>query len=102
MAQDAGDDSRRLDGGHESEAAAALARTLEGVDVEAAAHELGPGVVGARDGVLRRTSTGLLGSLRDDSLTPLCVRREQALVQDQVAAWTGDEGDEARYGARKG
>ncbi len=86
VAQDAGDDGRRIDRGDESEATSALTRALERVDVESTAHELGPGVVGARDGLLPRTGTRLLARLGDDSVTPLCVRREQTLVQDQVAA----------------
>ena len=97
VAQEARDHGRRLDRGDEAETAAARAGTLERVDLEAAAHELGPRVVGAHRGVLLLggARTRRLGGLGDDALAPLRVGGEDAVVEDEVAAGTGDESDEA-------
>ena len=52
MTEDSADGARKQDGSHEPEACAAIG-AFEHVDVEATAHQLGPGAIVRGDDLLR-------------------------------------------------
>ncbi len=87
MAKNSTDGAREHDGGHEPQAATAV-RALEHIDVEAAAHELGPSAI-VRSVCLPRAACRWLAldmraSEANDLATPLGVRCEHPMINDEV------------------
>ena len=87
MTEDSADGAREQDGGYEPEAPTAIG-AFEHVDVEPAPHELSPGAIVRGDDFPRAVFGWLASRLGapelHDLATPLGVRREQAVIDDEV------------------
>ena len=97
MTEDSADCAREHDGGHETQAPAAV-RALEHIDVETAPHELGPGAIVGSGDLLRggcgRCALNPGTAEVNDLATPLRVRCEHAVIDDEVHVGARTQGGE--------
>jgi len=87
MTQDSANRARDHDGCHETRAAAAV-RALQDIDLEAAAHQLGPGAIAWTGDLIGGARWKLIRSLRaaegNDLAPPFGVRRKHTVIDDEV------------------
>ncbi len=97
MPEDAANRAHEHDGCHETHAAAA-GGALQDVDLEPAAHELGPGAITWAGDLPGSARWKLVRSLRTpeahDLRPPLGIRREHAVIHDEVHVGARNESRE--------